>query len=221
MIRRHLPGDPAETLIRSVCHELRPPMATLAGLLSVLENAPAGPRRTELTRLAAEHVAYAEAILGRAAGAVAGRRDDPVAAVPLGDLLPAVAVTAPADTLTVSASRAALRWPVHPRTTQQILINLVSNAVRHAPGPARLSARVRARRVRIAVTDQGDLTAGLHTALRRPTAPPDERGLGLWVVRQLVAELGGTIRCRPASSQCSRFGPVACSCRASATFVEQ
>ncbi|WP_433796289.1 sensor histidine kinase [Actinoplanes sp. CA-252034] len=155
------------------------------------------PDRAELTRLAAEHVAYAEAILGQAAGTVSGLPDRPVAAVALGDLLPAVAVTAPADALTVSASRAALRWPVHPRNTQQILINLVSNAVRHAPGPARLVARVRARHVRIAVTDRGDLTDGLPTALRRRTAPPDDRGLGLWVVRQLVAELGGTIRARP------------------------
>ncbi len=188
--------DPAEVLIRSLCHELRPPMATLAGLLRALEQGPAEPRRTELARLAAEHVAYAEALLGRAANTVSGLPGTPAGAVPLGEILPVVAVTAPPGALTVTASRVALRWPVHPRHTQQILINLVGNAVRHAPGPARLTARVRCRRVRLAVADPGGPTTALRAALRRDSPPPDDCGLGLWVVRELVTELGGRVHAR-------------------------
>ncbi|MFC7535132.1 ATP-binding protein [Actinoplanes sp. GCM10030250] len=196
MRRRRPAADPGMLLVRSVCHELRPPMATLAGLLRALENAPAEPRRSELARLAAEHVAYAEAVLGQASDTVLGLGDRAVPAAPLGSILPAVAVTAPAGELEVSASRAALRWPVHPQRTQQILINLVSNAVRHAPGPVRLRAAVRARRVRIAVIDHGRPTPVLHAALQRRTPPPDDRGLGLWVVRELITELGGEVRAR-------------------------
>ncbi|GAA4604859.1 signal transduction histidine kinase [Actinoplanes octamycinicus] len=193
---RRRPIEPGLVLTRSLCHELRPPMATLRGLLRALESTPPGPRREQLLSLATEHVVYAEAVLGDAAEAALGLTDGQAAPVPLHDILPAVWVTAPPGALAVTASRAALRWPVHPHHTKQILINLVGNAVRHAPGPIRLRAVVRARQLRLAVTDQGRMTTGLRTALRRRTAPADEHGLGLWVVRQRLADLGGTVRAR-------------------------
>lgn len=195
--RQRVPQDSGLLLARSICHELRPPMATLVGLLRALENEQPEPRRAELARLAAEHVAYAEAVLGEAADAAWGMSGGAVAPVSLDEILPAVASTAPPGRLTASGSRAALRWPVHPHHTRQILINLVTNAVRHASGPIRLTARVRSRRLRLTVRDQGGPTPELYTALRRRTPPPDERGLGLWVVRQRLAALGGTIRARP------------------------
>ncbi|GIF15799.1 sensor histidine kinase [Actinoplanes teichomyceticus] len=197
LIRRRARPDPGLLLVRSVCHELRPPMATLAGLVRALEGAPPEPHRRELARLAAEHAAYAKEVLEQAAATAQGLADEAVPAAPLGTILPAVAVTAPPGRLTVSASRVALRWPVHPRHTKQILINLVSNAVRHGTGPVRVRSGVRARRLRITVIDQGGPTPGLHVALRRRTPPPDEHGLGLWVVRHLLADLGGTLHARP------------------------
>jgi signal transduction histidine kinase len=195
--RRHSPIDPGMVLARSICHELRPPMATLTGLLRALEKAPPEPRRAELARLAAEHVAYVEAVLSEAAQTARGLPAGEIPAVPLQDILPASTVIAPPGALVVSASRAALRWPVHPRHTQQILTNLVTNAVRHAPGPARLSAGVRGRRLRLAVSDRGGLNPELDAALRSRTPPAGEPGLGLWVVRQRLAGLGGTLRARP------------------------
>jgi two-component system, OmpR family, sensor kinase len=196
LMSRRTRVDADLVLTRSLCHELRPPMATLTGLVRALEKSPSEQRRAQIARLAVEHLAYAEAMLGQAAETARGLPDRTVAAVPLRDLLPAVAVTAPAGALTVTASRAALRWPVHPRHTQQILINLVDNAVRHAPGPVRLSVGVRSRRLRLAVEDGGGVTAGLRAALCRGTPPPDERGLGLWVVRQRLASLRGALRAR-------------------------
>ncbi|MEU4564441.1 HAMP domain-containing sensor histidine kinase [Actinoplanes sp. NPDC023936] len=196
LIPRQARPDPGLLLIRSVCHELRPPIATLAGLVQALEKAPSEPRRAELARLAAEHVAYAEAILGQASETVWGLRGSAVAPVPLAGILPAVAATVPAGTVRISAGRAALRWPVHPGHTQQILINLVGNAVRHGSGPVRLTVQARPWRLRLTVADAGGPTPQLRTALRRRTPPPDERGLGLWVVRQLLGGLGGSIRSR-------------------------
>ncbi|MFF5084075.1 sensor histidine kinase [Actinoplanes sp. NPDC000266] len=190
-------ADPGLVLARSLCHELRPPMATLAALLRALEDAPPEPRRSELARLAAEHVEYAGAVLSEAAETASGRTGGSPAAEPLAEVLPTIRAAAPG--LSVFATEAALRWPVHAAHTRQILINLAGNALRHAPGPVRLTASVRARRLRLTVVDGGGVTPALRTALRRRTAPPDDHGLGLWVVRQLVSSLDGSVRARTAS----------------------
>ncbi|MFC6567270.1 sensor histidine kinase [Actinoplanes utahensis] len=195
-LNRHRAAHDTDLLVRTVCHELRPPMATLAGLLRALERQPPEPRRTELTRLATEHAVYAEAVLAQIAATVRGEAEPPAGAVPLQSILPAVAATAPPGILTVTAGPNALRWPVHPGHTQQILINLVGNAVRHATGPVRLGSRVRGRRLRLTVIDRGGPTPGLRTALRRRHPPPGDDGLGLWVVRQRLAGLSGTVRAR-------------------------
>jgi K+-sensing histidine kinase KdpD len=183
-------------LLRSVCHELRPPMATLTALVGALEREQQEPRRGELAKLAAEHAAHAQAVLGQAAAAVSGLAAPRVPAVPLADILPAVAATVPGERLVVLTGRAAGRWPVHAQHTRQILINLVENARWHSAGPIRLVARRRGRRLLLSVIDTGRPTPDLKSALLRRDPPPDDRGLGLWVVRQLVAAQGGTLRAR-------------------------
>jgi C4-dicarboxylate-specific signal transduction histidine kinase len=60
----------------------------------------------------------------------------------------------------------------------------------------RLDARTHRRGLRLTVADAGALTADLRQSLRRHTPPAGEKGLGLWVVRNLVAADGGTIRAR-------------------------
>lgn len=192
---RHAP-DPGVVLLRSVCHELRPPMATLTALVRALERDQPEERRSELLRLATEHAVHAQAVLGQAAAAVNGLTPAPAASAPLAAILPGVAATAETGRLTVTTSRSAAAWPVHPQHTRQILLNLVSNAMRHSPGPVRLVARRRGRRLRLSVFDTGRPSRELTTALRRRTPPPTDRGLGLWVVRGLVAAAGGTIRVR-------------------------
>ncbi len=193
--------DPGLLLLRSVCHELRPPMATLSSLVRALEAHPAGEHRSELTRLAAEHAAHAAAVLEQAAAAAGGLTGSADTAMRLLDVLPVAAGTVPGDRLKVTVSAAAARCPVPSRHTRQILINLLTNAARYSPadGLIRLRARIVRRRLQLTVADQGTMTPDLMRALKRRTPPVDDKGLGLWMVRHLVAARGGTLRARPLS----------------------
>jgi two-component system, OmpR family, sensor kinase len=190
--------DPGLVLLRSICHELRPPVATLTSLMRALEKNQPEPLRTELAQLAVAHAAHAEAVLRQAAAAAYGM-DLPVdQAMELRQVLPAVAATVPADRLHVRIGRGADRRLVHPQHVRQVLINLLSNAERHGPpgGPIRLDVRTRGRGLRLTVSDPGTLTPELSRSLHRTDPPPGEKGLGLWVVRHLVTTHGGSVRAR-------------------------
>ena len=200
-LRRPRSPDPALLLLRSVCHELRPPMATLASLVRALEANQSEPRHSELAKLAAEHASHAEAVLREAAATAQGLTvggDEPT---PLHRVLPAATAVVPGDRLTVSVSRAAARCLVSPQHTRQILINLLTNAAAYAQaGTAiRLRARTDLRRLHLTVADAGRPNRDLTTALNRRTPPADSKGLGLWLVRQLVATHGGSLRARALS----------------------
>ena len=113
----------------------------------------------------------------------------------------------PAD-LTILADRGALR---------QISDNLLSNAVKYSPSGAnvRLSAsRVAPDRVRFEVSDEGpgirdDEKPRLfqrYTCLSaRPTAGEPSTGLGLSIVHELVAHLGGRVWCESEPGRGSTF----------------
>jgi signal transduction histidine kinase len=190
-------ADPVgELLLRSVCHELRPPIATLSSLARAMETQPSPDRRAEMARLAGEYAAHAMSVLAEADAIVTGLSDRSGEAAPLARLLPSVAATAPADRLSTLATPAAARWPVHLQHTRQILINLVGNAVRYSTGPVSLGARRRAGRLRLTVADEGTLNPRLARALHRATPPKDDNGLGLWVVRHLTALHGGRLQAR-------------------------
>ncbi len=196
LIRRRPEPVPAALLLRSVCHELRPSIATLSSLVRAIDEQPSGDRRTAMAGLATEHAAHALSVLAEASAMAAGRFEHDGEGVPLGDLLPVVAATVPDGRLSMTATPAAARWPVHRQHTQQILHNLVGNAVCHSPGGIRVSAWLRGGRLHLDVTDQGGRNRALSRALHRPSPPPGDDGLGLWVVRHLVAGHGGRIRAR-------------------------
>jgi signal transduction histidine kinase len=195
---RHRPADPGLLLLRSVCHELRPPVSTLKSLVRALEEHPSDVRRAELARLATEHAAYAEAVLRQAAAAAYGLAEHGAPAVPLDEVLAMVTVTVPEQRLVVRVGSGTGRRLVHPQHVRQMLINLLTNADRHGPagGTIRLDARRHRRGIRLTVADGGRLTADLSHSLTRRTPPAGEKGLGLWVVRHLVTTHGGQIRAR-------------------------
>jgi len=198
LIRSRSTSDPAELLaLRALCHELRPPMATLTALVRELEGESSGEDRSELLGLALAHADHAQAVLREAAATATGRTGHADASVPLHCILPDIASSVPADRLTITTDGPAVRWPVPRQHTRQILTNLVGNAARHTGGRIRLGARSGLRRLRLTVADEGGVTPGLLRALRRRTPPPDDDGLGLWVVRHLAAAHGGRVRARP------------------------
>jgi signal transduction histidine kinase len=196
--RRQQGADPGLVLLRSVCHELRPPVSTLHSLVRALETHPSAAARGELARLAGEHVAHAEAVLRQAAAAAYGLTGAADPPVPLHRILPVVAAAVPARWLVVRLGRTTGERLVHPQHVSQILINLLTNADRHGPpgGPIELTARAHRRGLRLTVTDGGALTPDLTRALHQRTPPPGDKGLGLWVVRHLVATHGGVIHAR-------------------------
>jgi K+-sensing histidine kinase KdpD len=196
---RRQSADPGLVLLRSVCHELRPPVSVLTSLVQALEAQPSELRRAELARLAAEHAAHADAVLRQASATAYGLSDHNAPAVPLHRILPVVTATVPAHRLTVRVSDSIADRPVHPYHVRQVLINLLHNADRHGPpgGMIRLDARPHRRGLRLTVADGGDLTPDLAESLRRRTPPPGQKGLGLWVVRHLVGAHGGRVRARP------------------------
>jgi signal transduction histidine kinase len=173
-------------------------VSTLNSLVRAIEDQPSGARRAELAQLAAEHAAHAEAVLRQAAAAAYGLADPAEPALPLHRILPVVTASVPAERLIVRISGSSGNRLVHSQRVRQILINLLRNADRHGPpgGPIRLEVSKHRRGLRLTVADEGNLTPELALALRRRTPPPGQTGLGLWVVRQLVAAHGGSLRAR-------------------------
>lgn len=112
------------------------------------------------------------------------------------------------------AATAGLGVDTDARRCQQVLLNLVVNAVKFSPPGTAVEVRVTAtpERVRFAVVDQG---AGVPEPARRVLftafgqAPSDRRaegtGLGLFITRRLVAELGGRLGYEPGDGRGSVF----------------
>ncbi|HVV82620.1 MAG TPA: ATP-binding protein, partial [Kofleriaceae bacterium] len=110
----------------------------------------------------------------------------------LGDA--AVTVDAPLDLLV----------PVDPVLFEQVLINLVENAVKYGRPPVEISARRAGDRIELDVRDHGDgLPEGVEERVfdkffRVPGVHATGVGLGLAICRGIVLAHGGTITAGPA-----------------------
>lgn len=94
-------------------------------------------------------------------------------------------------------------WADHDRL-EQVVLNLVDNALRHNPGDLRVkvSAAVEGEAVAITVQDNGagvpeDIASTLFDPTRRRRASTAGAGLGLSITRGIVAAHGGRIEMRP------------------------
>ncbi|MEU4473417.1 HAMP domain-containing sensor histidine kinase [Micromonospora sp. NPDC023888] len=196
-----LPEADSELLLRVLCHEFRTPISTLTSLTRTLADERrelTGADRRAITELARDQAVHLQTLLRDATagtGALASA-PGPEPVVPLAGILREAAALVPAGRRRARATRRAASCPVPGGRTRQVLVNLVENALRHGPaqGQVGLYAALRGPGLSILVTDEGRVDDALLAALRRPVPTVGMSGLGLWIVRQLVATDGGTLR---------------------------
>ncbi|MFC4020111.1 sensor histidine kinase [Micromonospora sp. GCM10011542] len=198
---RRPPEVDSALLLRVLCHEFRTPISTLTSLTRALADDRrelTGDDRRAISELARDQAAHLqnllrEAAVGTGALALAGQ---PEPAVPLAGIMREAAALVPTHRRRARVTRRAGSWPVPAGRTRQVLVNLVENALRHGPdeGQIGLYAVLRRSGLSILVTDEGRVDDALLSALRRPAPAAGMSGLGLWIVRQLVAADGGAVR---------------------------
>lgn len=98
----------------------------------------------------------------------------------------------------------------------QVLDNLISNAIKYSEPGKRVWIDSRRRDSRIAITvrdegpglteeDQGKLFGKFARLTPRPTAGESSTGLGLWIVKELVQSMEGSIRCESTLGEGTTF----------------
>jgi two-component system sensor histidine kinase RegB len=202
------------TLAAGAAHELSTPLATMTVAAHELERAVGGPASGNVpaamvaddVRLIRAEIDRCRAILDGMAGRIAEPmgttpRDQPLASViddVLGQLSAADRARVQAAPLTADAN-VPVQWPAG--AVARAVANLVRNAVQASPGDAPVhleAARAPLDRVRIAVSDAGPgMSADELGRAGEPfftTKPPgDGMGLGLFVSRSVVEQLGGSL----------------------------
>ncbi|HEU0034395.1 MAG TPA: ATP-binding protein [Kofleriaceae bacterium] len=205
------------SLLSTVSHDLRTPLAVITGAATTLRDdadrlTPAA--RDELLSSIVDDARRLERILGNLlqltrveSGLVANREWVPV------EELVGAALTRLEDTLgdrtVVLDVPAELVMPVDPVLFEQVLINLVDNAVKHGAPPIEISARREGGTIELAVRDHGpgipvDAAPRLFDKFVRASTAPGA-GLGLAVVRAIVEAHGGTVAAADAPGGGARF----------------
>jgi len=213
--------------IATVSHELRTPMTAVLGAAKTLlrEDIALSPERrqqllemigaqgTRLTQIT-EEVLLANR-LDRGDLRIASERVDLAqlvreAAQAMREQLP------DSVTLTVSTDSNGGAALGDPNRIEQVLVNLIDNAVKYSPDGGSVIVRTApaASAVRVEVTDQGmGIAPAEHEAIfekfyradPQHRAVPSGTGLGLYICRELVRRMGGTIGVRSAPGEGSTF----------------
>jgi signal transduction histidine kinase len=192
-------------LIRVLTHELATPLAALDAALSILTEDRSDADALSSARSAAQHLSLVVArtrsqLDGRPFNGPGGSVSDVFAEI-VAMLTPVVAPTGTRLTVDVTESAAPMQVPAW--VVRQVVVNLVGNALKYAPGTdvtINASTAGNAETV-ITVTDGGtgipadQLDAVTEPGFRLPqhaNLPGD--GLGLSVCRQLVTSVGGSLQ---------------------------
>ncbi|GAA3213321.1 sensor histidine kinase [Dactylosporangium siamense] len=193
------------SLMLTLAHDVRSPLTAVQGALELLDDDADLPpaQRARLTAAALRQVAR---IARLASGLLdVGRVEDGALRLDLRPV-PVRAAAQDAVSLTPQADavidvEAGLTVTADPDRLEQMLVNLIGNAVRHGAAPICVGASVHASTLSIRVRDHGPgVPAAAVGALfsRYGGSGGDSVGLGLWIVRELARAHGGDLTYEPA-----------------------
>jgi signal transduction histidine kinase len=190
-------------LVATLAHDIRAPLTTVESTLVLLEEAATLPRQRQAAMVGAA-LRQTRRLSTLASGLLdlervqQGRLRLDRRCVPVADVVAGVLSLAPTGAVVDVQVDPAL--PVHadPERLEQVLVNLLTNAVRHGGPPVVLSAEPVDEAVRITVRDHGPGVPehrrdALFQRLAGDSDHPDSVGLGMWIVRLLVEAHGGTV----------------------------
>lgn len=198
-----------EQLVSSVSHDMKTPLSVLLGALTSLRSSPEAPvqdrmnkyvamsrQASNLHRLVQQFLDYTRLESGRDLVV----RPRPVQMVPT--IRKVVEDFANQTTFELDVPEDLPKIIGDPDRVDQILANLISNAIKFSPAgsPVAIAARVEGRFVRISVSDQGrgmsppELANLFQKFYRAPSGQDTSgTGLGLFMCKQLVEAQGGRI----------------------------
>jgi signal transduction histidine kinase len=197
-----------EALLAGASHELQTPLAVLSGLIDTLARAPSltldrqaasysamQRQMAHLRHLTGQFVDYARLKAGQEI-ALNSRPTDVAA------LVAAVAAVWP-DVARYEPAGEELPAVVDPSRLQNVVMSLISNAIKHGPpeGPVELRARREGRHVLIEVVDHGpglpeDHLEDVFDELYPVADRVEGSGLGLFLARLTLRSQGGDVRLR-------------------------
>jgi two-component system sensor histidine kinase KdpD len=196
-------------LLSSVSHDLRTPLAAIMGsATTLLEGAsPLTPQQADLARTVYEEAERLNRLVTNllAMTRVTGGLQPKKEWVPLeeivGSALERVGPRLEGRPFQSRIPEDLPLVPADPVLIEQVLVNLLENAVRYTPAgtPIDISAAREGDRVRVEVLDRGPgLAAGIETRVfetffRGPGVPSGGSGLGLAICRGIVVAHGGSI----------------------------
>jgi signal transduction histidine kinase len=239
-----------EELLSVVSHELRTPVTVIRGYNRLLLSGEVGDLNPEQERFLAESSKSCQRLdnfIGNLLEASRESKGDEVLEIGVGALGPLIDGVVRSLAPLLEENRIAVRVDVSPEAErarfdpmrlEQILTNLVGNAIRHGGPGGRIEIATRKRppvsgeppRVEISVSDEGPGVAPEdRERIFRPYVQAGAKGragglgLGLAICRRLVDAHGGSIEVvdRPGPGSCFRFSLIASEPEMSETSVEE
>jgi signal transduction histidine kinase len=221
---RPLRGSERDEMIDVLSHELRTPVTVISGLHTLLLSEELGPLTPDQRRSleeAARSCRWLDRLITDLAGVAEGA---PVEVDPspgsLGSLVEEVVrsqrplLSDAGLEVEVSFASGADRASFDPMRIEQVMTNLLGNAIRHAPAGSVLRVKARTKgdgRVEVAVRDAGpgvgpeDRERIFRPYARGSGASGGSLGLGLAIARRIVEAHGGTLDYRPDEDGGSQF----------------
>ena len=200
-------------LMATVAHDVRSPLSSVVGTLEILGDDPAiGDRHHRLIRGAVRQttrtlrLAHSLLDVERVAH---GRLVLDLASQPIAPFAERVAELTDPDRVRVTIDPELVSY-VDGARLEQVLFNLVNNALRHGKPPVVIAAATHPEGTELTIEDHGcgvpehDVPS-LFDRFSSSDHSPQSVGLGLWIVHTLVDAHAGTVRYETAAHGGARF----------------